>query len=807
MRRLLAAALLLRLALIRLPGFSADVSCFSAWSDALAQRGPWRFYGSLWCDYPPLYLYALWALGGLRALLPGAVGPLLLKLPPILADLALGALLYKWALPSGAKRARLVAAFWLLNPAVWLVSAVWGQADAVVALLLCAGLRLATRPKREPAAAALVALAALTKPQALLLLPLLGLWALRSWPRRRLAPAAAAALGVTLLAALPFHGGRDWTWLPALYRSTAATYGYTSLNAFNLWALLGWWKPDAELVLGVSKLHWGLALFAAAYALILARLWRTPSPARLFAAAGLAVLCAFLLLTRMHERYAFLALPLLLMAWGEGEEDARSWALALSAPTALNLFYVLYAYDPQRPAWAQAWAAWPLWDPLIKGSALLLLALGGAGLLAFLGRPLPWRRWAASLPRAPRPGSPGRVAAAFFVAAFALYAWRLGSPPEERFDEVHHVKTARQFVAREEPTEWTHPHLGKLTMALSIAALGDRAFAWRLPSALFGAGSVALACLLGSALFGPAAGAMAAFLLLCDGLQFGLARIGMLDATVVFFILLAYLIVALRFFPVWRPSESSWWALGAALGLALSTKWTALYAGAGVLTLLVWSWRRGGRALPPAAFAARVAVCLGALSAFLYLLSFFRYAQAGHGLGEVLAYQRTMWEYHAHITDTHPYSSPWWSWLLMTRPVWTYFASTPTEVRGTVFLANPAVLWAGPFFLAAAAWTALRRRDAAFAFILAAFAFQYLTWGLSPRRLSFFHHFYGALPLMCVAAGGVLARAASGRRGRAAVAAYLLLVAALFAFFYPVLSGMSLSWPQYMARMWFRSWI
>ena len=49
-------------------------------------------------------------------------------------------------------------------------------------------------------------------------------------------------------------------------------------------------------------------------------------------------------------------------------------------------------------------------------------------------------------------------------------------------------------------------------------------------------------------------------------------------------------------------------------------------------------------------------------------------------------------------------------------------------------------------------------------------------------------------------------RAVLEQVGLAAVCLYVAMVAATFVFFYPVLTGQSLSHPEWLMRMWFPSW-
>ena len=57
---------LLRLLVLRSPGFPSDVGTFQAWAERIVELGPFRFYEpGYFSDYPPGYLYVLWLLGAL----------------------------------------------------------------------------------------------------------------------------------------------------------------------------------------------------------------------------------------------------------------------------------------------------------------------------------------------------------------------------------------------------------------------------------------------------------------------------------------------------------------------------------------------------------------------------------------------------------------------------------------------------------------------------------------------------------------------------------------------------------------------
>src|SRR5437588_9450188 len=141
----LGAGLLLRLwlAYVVFPGqgFASDIRLFAGWARSLAATGPGAFYASdPTANYPPAYVYVLWLLGRVA---PGdALGPLL-KLPAILADVGIAALLARlggrWL---GWRAGVAAAALYLFIPATWYDSALWGQVDAVSALAMMTALVL-----------------------------------------------------------------------------------------------------------------------------------------------------------------------------------------------------------------------------------------------------------------------------------------------------------------------------------------------------------------------------------------------------------------------------------------------------------------------------------------------------------------------------------------------------------------------------------------------------------------------------------------------------------------------------------------
>jgi dolichyl-phosphate-mannose-protein mannosyltransferase len=174
---LLAAGLALRLGLAYVvfpgAGFSTDLGLFQSWATTLASTGPGTFYASAGtANYPPGYLWVLWALGSVGNAIGGLIGTSgatvtasLLKLPAIAADLGIAVLAARTAGRWFGGRAGLLAAgLYLFVPVTWYDSALWGQVDAVGAFVALGAALLLLGGWSELALAAAV-VATLVKPQ------------------------------------------------------------------------------------------------------------------------------------------------------------------------------------------------------------------------------------------------------------------------------------------------------------------------------------------------------------------------------------------------------------------------------------------------------------------------------------------------------------------------------------------------------------------------------------------------------------------------------------------------------------------
>jgi 4-amino-4-deoxy-L-arabinose transferase-like glycosyltransferase len=407
-------------------GFGVDLQAFRFWAGNLADEGPFGFYErDFFHDYTPGYLYLLWGIGVIGRLL-GDIADLI-KIPAILADVALGWLAWSMAreLGAGRRAAVLAGAIVIANPITWFDSVVWGQVDSVGVVFLLLGLRELWRDRPERSAVFTV-VAAIVKPQLGILVPLVAAVTIRralwptggygddwppgtgpaqpegrttlAWERRVRGPVRIVTTGVAgLVTAVVLSAGFGLSIFDLLEQvgTAAATYPYLTVNAYNPWALLeldgrgiaatGQWVcdlvlpatpdgpscPEAFFFGAVPAVLVGTTLLLAALAAVTLAVARRPDRRTMLVGLAVLALVFFVVPTRVHERYLFpfFALGAILAA------VSIRWRLAyvaLSVATFANMYVVLVALYPGNPGISD-WLG--LGDAIRSSTGVLVVAL------------------------------------------------------------------------------------------------------------------------------------------------------------------------------------------------------------------------------------------------------------------------------------------------------------------------------------------------------------------------------------------------------------------------------------------------
>jgi Gpi18-like mannosyltransferase len=341
----LAVALLVRVLLFPLKGYSIDTNDFIAWFGTAADHGIRPFYSVVgFADYPPFNVYIFWFFGSL-ANATGIGIANIVKWVPNLFDLATAALIF-WFVKRQAsfKVAIISTALYAFNPAVIFNAAVWGQYDAVYTFFLVLSLMLAL--KSNPKLSAVVfALAILTKPQGIALAPLLIYLIFRKNGVKNLLISVAVFAATVFVVILPFEWSNPVTFLSKIYFGAYSGYQYTSINAFNLWGIFGLWQPDGNL----NILGWALfGAFAVFTVYVLHKRFKVSGDLLAIFCAFMLFFAFFMLPTRIHERYMFPAISMLALLFPLMKK-AREFYVVLTATLLVNQAYVLSYLNSANP--------------------------------------------------------------------------------------------------------------------------------------------------------------------------------------------------------------------------------------------------------------------------------------------------------------------------------------------------------------------------------------------------------------------------------------------------------------------------
>lgn len=374
---LLLAAFTVRLLLFPLQGYANDMGTFSYWFNTAASQGIRPFYTYVlenvgWVDYPPFNVYIFYAFGSLGRVFSSVDMSFFVKLAPTLFDVATSGVIYLFLRKYLSQKQTLIAtALYAFNPAIIYNVAVWGQFDAIYTFFLLISMLLAL--KRKPEMSAVVfGIALLTKPQGIALLPLIAVLIFKKDGIKRLLTSTAAFVATIFIVILPFEWSNPVTFLSDIYFGAYGGYEFTSINAFNIWALYGLWIADGAL----NIVGWGLFAAFAGFAMFVLHRRYHVSGDNLAIYAGFMLLFAFFMLpTRIHERYLFPVIVMLVLLV-PFVKKARLLYVALTGTLLVNQAYVLY--------WLNEYIRRGLnYSPNLSGDPVVL-AVSATNLILFL---------------------------------------------------------------------------------------------------------------------------------------------------------------------------------------------------------------------------------------------------------------------------------------------------------------------------------------------------------------------------------------------------------------------------------------
>lgn len=308
-------------------GYPNDIACWQGWSTYAASDGLFNLYKmDIFIDYPPGYMYVLYFVGliinGFGPLSSNAVW-LLVKIPSMITDIIAAWLIFRYAGKKfGLTPALILSGLYFFSPAIIVNSSAWGQIDSVLTLFVIMMVIKLYERKFVPAGL-FFAIGVLIKPQMLLFAPVYLTTAFAYFKEvdaseafRKTMAGVAAGLGAFILLILPFAVNEEPLWIFKIYFSTLSSYSSLSLNACNIWGLFGgMWKPVSDTLLGVPYSIWGYFGLCVAVAVYFVVSLLDKRREHIFIHTALLITGIFMFSGKMHERYMYPAMILLMMSY------------------------------------------------------------------------------------------------------------------------------------------------------------------------------------------------------------------------------------------------------------------------------------------------------------------------------------------------------------------------------------------------------------------------------------------------------------------------------------------------------------
>jgi len=367
--KLLVLGLIIRLILLPL-SFHSDLNTNAIWGIYAQEFGLKGFYDWLNFgnyarpDYPPLAMIMflnirriweilfnfLWELNISIPVFPSNFIPWfetkgylsLIKLPGIIADLGISFLIYRFVKKlKGEMSAKVIASYFLFNPAIIYVSSVWGQLDSIVSFFALASLLLLLE-KSDTKSLSSYFVSIMTKATYVPLSIILFIQSIKNKiSLKRLLILIGLLLFYLWLIGVIFIDKSYLSWTILTYIKKiipgAVTLPYVNLNAFNFWGLIMGLEriPDSQLLFGVSLNFWGWLIFIPLALIIIGKFVKGRN---IFFASLLLFFAIFMFTPRVHERYfypVFVFFPLVLFYYPK----LKKYFYVLSGVFLLNLYH------------------------------------------------------------------------------------------------------------------------------------------------------------------------------------------------------------------------------------------------------------------------------------------------------------------------------------------------------------------------------------------------------------------------------------------------------------------------------------
>lgn len=205
-------------------------------------------------------------------------------------------------------------------------------------------------------------------------------------------------------------------------------------------------------------------------------------------------------------------------------------------------------------------------------------------------------------------------------------------------------------------------------------------------------------------------------------------------------------------------------------------------------------------------------VCIGSfivLPIVIYVLSYVLFPNVSYYDGTlkgVIDIGKMMYEYHSGLNATHPFSSVWYQWPIMYKPVWLYSGGTSSGLLMTISdFGNPSIWWCGIVAFIYLVINSIKKKDSVCIFLLIFILSTYIPY-IFVGRLMFMYHYFITLPFVMLGIVALIKWITEKAKNDRAYYGYIILIIFTFIIFYPIVSGMPISRNYIESLKWLSTW-
>ncbi len=388
------------------------------------------------------------------------------------------------------------------------------------------------------------------------------------------------------------------------------------------------------------------------------------------------------------------------------------------------------------------------------------------------------------------------------------------------FDEIYFATSSYEYANGLPATEYTHPHLGKILQSIPVVLFGISPFSYRLMGNLAGIGIIIVMYILGKLIFKKRLYAfLAAFLMAFDNFHFSQTRLGTVDGSLIFFCLTSALFMY-RYFLLGNDATLkkklfNLFFCGLFFGCAVCVKWMGFYTGLGLA--LIFFGKMIYDSIKAKKFDKQNIIIMLACVLFfviipciIYISIYFNF-ETVHGkinnMDDFFKLTYDMFNFHSTLTATHPFSSSWYTWPIMLKPVWLRVGHINDSTVSTISnIGNPAIWWFGVIALIYVLIKLIAKRKKEEIFIIVMYLSVWLPY-VFIGRVMFLYHYFMALPFVMFAIVDFIKFLYEKFNKKWIIWGYMLIVFIMFWVFYPVSSGMPVPNTYVESLRWLSTWI